>query len=680
MNILSNHSYLVKELGDKYPFGDDEILRIGRCLAYLKHTPVALSNDVVNYSFLNNWAVYCSTLPKANFNHTTNTCTTSNSQQQVPFKNLLQVDENLLLNLGDNECMIRKKKQMKIRKIISFIEDNILPPWFGQTLEEISFALLAPTSNKTNDDKEYDDYSQHCSMDNLAMQRLEYFLNGLADSSRRGSRKALSVIYNCVVVTSAAAGKKSTSSNDNISNHNKEKEANAKDLLDLTYRLALSSLLLGRMQQQSNNNDDNENTVGDQEEEEFRNKDSSDTYETDLEELGLPSYIPEEIDPSLVQSIIDFESKYSAQSRHTSNCMYEYSNNNVVVSGSSGDGSINNSNSLIQKIGEEDDKNLVSLEAFIEWVESNAPCLAATLETFIHHIFFPDKAYPPSRLEFIFPSLRGQQSAYFKSASSPLLFTFAAMSSSLGGAWYRLFTSDEDGLSFNRLQNSLLGYGGPTLLIIKEVEGGGIFGAFTSTAWKESKDFYGDSDCFLFQLQPDLKVIRPRLRGTNNFMYCNSESRSRGYDGQAHGIGFGGTVEKPRLFIAESFDGCMASSSDLTFDAGVLLSPLNQTKDDFITAPTNRKYFELLTIEVYGVGGDDIVTEALGARNAQREIKAANIRKARKVDKAAFLDDFKSGLIESKAFKVSFFFISSVFYLIFETMMLIFFLLSTEKK
>ena len=95
--------------------------------------------------------------------------------------------------------------------------------------------------------------------------------------------------------------------------------------------------------------------------------------------------------------------------------------------------------------------------------------------------------------------------------------------------------------------------------------------------------------------------------------------------------------------------------SDLTFDAGALLSPLNQTKDDFITAPTNRKYFELLTIEVYGVGGDDIVTEALGARNAQREIKAANIRKARKVDKAAFLDDFKSGLIESKAFKVSFF-------------------------
>ena len=40
------------------------------------------------------------------------------------------------------------------------------------------------------------------------------------------------------------------------------------------------------------------------------------------------------------------------------------------------------------------------------------------------------------------------------------------------------------------------------------------------------------------------------------------------------------------------------------------------------------------------------------ARNEQRDITAANIRKARKVDKAQFLDDFKSGLIESKACKV----------------------------
>mmetsp|Transcript_11676 Transcript_11676/g.27015 ORF Transcript_11676/g.27015 Transcript_11676/m.27015 type:complete len:152 (+) Transcript_11676:575-1030(+) len=126
-------------------------------------------------------------------------------------------------------------------------------------------------------------------------------------------------------------------------------------------------------------------------------------------------------------------------------------------------------------------------------------------------------------------------------------------------------------------------------------------------------------------------------------MYCNSRARSKGYDRQAHGIGFGGTVEMPRLFIAESFDGCVARSQDPTFEGGPLL-PL--TKSGGL-----QKNFEIDCLEVWGVGGEEVVAEALGARNRQREIQAANIRKARKVDKAAFLDDFRSGLIESKAFK-----------------------------
>ena len=64
-----------------------------------------------------------------------------------------------------------------------------------------------------------------------------------------------------------------------------------------------------------------------------------------------------------------------------------------------------------------------------------------------------------------------------------------------------------------------------------------------------------------------------------------------------------------------------------------------------------QRSFEIDALEVWGVGGELVVAEALGARNKQRELTAANIRKARKVDKAAFLDDFRSGLIESKAFQ-----------------------------
>ena len=65
---------------------------------------------------------------------------------------------------------------------------------------------------------------------------------------------------------------------------------------------------------------------------------------------------------------------------------------------------------------------------------------------------------------------------------------------------------------------------------------------------------------------------------------------------------------------------------------------------------TKLQNFEIDSLEVWGCGGTEVVQVALGARDRQRDIKDAAIRKARKVDKAAFLDDFRSGLISSKAF------------------------------
>jgi hypothetical protein len=205
--------------------------------------------------------------------------------------------------------------------------------------------------------------------------------------------------------------------------------------------------------------------------------------------------------------------------------------------------------------------------------------------------------------------------------------------------FYRLYTSASDGLSFNRLQNALLGYGGPTLLIIQS--GPAIFGAFTASPWKESKDFYGNHDCFLYRLLPDTIAVYRPTGSNNNFMYCNSFARSRGYDQQAHGIGFGGRTDGPRLFLAESFDDCQARSDDLTFDKGPLLS---------LTSTGGDTTFEIDNLEVWGVGGTDVVKESLQARSRSRDIRQAAIQKARKVDKAAFLDDFKNGIIESKAF------------------------------
>lgn len=135
-------------------------------------------------------------------------------------------------------------------------------------------------------------------------------------------------------------------------------------------------------------------------------------------------------------------------------------------------------------------------------------------------------------------------------------------------------------------------------------------------------------------------------------MYCNSYARSRGYDQQAHGIGFGGSVQEPRLFISESFDDCVASDADLTFAKGRLLGNANDTLlgKNAVGGGNNGKYFEIDSLELFGVGGTEVVMEALGARAKQRDIRQTAINRARKVDKAAFLEDFQSGLIDSKAF------------------------------
>ena len=148
-------------------------------------------------------------------------------------------------------------------------------------------------------------------------------------------------------------------------------------------------------------------------------------------------------------------------------------------------------------------------------------------------------------------------------------------------------------------------------------------------------------------------------------------------------------MNKPRLFISETLDGCLAQSDDLTFASGDLLdhSTISSNKSSENNVhnhnhnPMKRQApdsFEIERMEMWGVSGGSgtssnntntttdknrmgggggneqqikIIQEALESRHEYRQLINANIKKARKVDKAQFLDDFKSGLIESKAFQ-----------------------------
>jgi len=526
----------IKHLGDRYPFGDDELWRIYKCFQQIRGSSERVS-------FLSDWAVHCTSLPK---------------EQAARDES-----EKILQDIKEERLML-----------IKVVETKILPIGFGNRLEKVAFV-------SSEDIIDYEEISALPADDldkTTQMMKLEKFFNGLSNCGRHGGREAMAVLFACFAQRPSPAPPPGCSTQ-------MEDVADVKDLLNITYRLALAAAFFQAAKRD----------------------------EGDMGQFIPPDDISDApAMKALRQSVID----YCRRKRVRESPFGEIENSESLENG------------FIQKM------------EFMEWSEANAPLLPSAMATFIHFIFFSETPYPPSRTAFDFPKLP-EESAFFHSASSTMLFSFACMSSALGGSWHRLYTSSSDGLSFNRLQNSLLGYGGPTLLVIQATNGG-IFGAFTASPWKESKDFYGNSDCFLYQLLPMTAVYRPSGNDVN-YMYCNSEARSRGYDAQAHGIGFGGSTDLPRLFIAESFDGCIASAQDLTFDGGALLP---KTPDGAL-----QRSFEIDALEVWGVGGELVVAEALGARNKQRELTAANIRKARKVDKAAFLDDFRSGLIESKAFQ-----------------------------
>ena len=327
-----------------------------------------------------------------------------------------------------------------------------------------------------------------------------------------------------------------------------------------------------------------------------------------------------------------------------------------------------------------DNNASVSLDEFVEWAETTAPLISSALPTFLHVLFsyfVPTKAFtkgndkeprfPFGVTPLWIPSLTVETKESVTSPASSMIVDpstcmfdlFALSCTSLplaSGRWHRLFSSEANGLSCNRLMHSILGYGGPTLILIRAKNNLGTFGAYTFTSWThESGAFYGNSDCYLFRLGPDpFALYRPKGSGvmsmdteqtgskdeTRNYQYFNPEARSKGYDGLAHGIGFGGTPEKPRLYIDEVLDGSCAQSDDLTFENGPLLSG----------TPSNGS-FEVEAIEAWGVGSSQQITDALYTRDGQREDAAKKIRQAMKGAKGQFLEDFQSGLAGNKLFQ-----------------------------
>jgi hypothetical protein len=208
---------------------------------------------------------------------------------------------------------------------------------------------------------------------------------------------------------------------------------------------------------------------------------------------------------------------------------------------------------------------------------------------------------------------------------------------------HRLYSSELDGRSFNRLEWALLGYEGPTMLVVK-TDKDAIIGAFAHEPWKASINFHGCAECFLFQLQPELR-IRWGSGPQDHFMYLHSGEQQSPLmpqlDGLPHGIGFGGnTTSKPRLFIPDTLEQCTAGFMDKTYEPGNLLP------DDSL------EKFEIKRLEVWGVGEKEIIAQAMQKRAEHRVHYQENINRARTVkDKTQFVKDLSTGFTTSTLYE-----------------------------
>ncbi|KDO25693.1 hypothetical protein SPRG_08992 [Saprolegnia parasitica CBS 223.65] len=250
--------------------------------------------------------------------------------------------------------------------------------------------------------------------------------------------------------------------------------------------------------------------------------------------------------------------------------------------------------------------NAISLPHFVSWASASWPLLHTVFGAWMAHKCFA--SLPSTRASYMAPRLSHRSDILSRGE----LIALSGQSMQLQDTWDRLYTSTQDGLSFNRLCYHLLGYAGPTLIVCTAMDGA-TFGAYCDTPWKDQSKFFGGPGCFLYRLCPNLLVC-PSAGGTN-FMYFNTKGVAL-----PRGLGLGGTTSKCRLFFDEDLDDCYTALKCNTFAPGSL---------------SLRSSFQIQTLEIWGCGG-------AASRQAQKGYRADTadlINKARKVDKAQFVSN-----------------------------------------
>jgi hypothetical protein len=241
----------------------------------------------------------------------------------------------------------------------------------------------------------------------------------------------------------------------------------------------------------------------------------------------------------------------------------------------------------------------------------------------------------------------------YKNSSNLLPLSLACMASSLCGNWYRLYSSNWDGLSFLTFQKALLSYAGPTVILVRSKGtaagcNNGIFGFYSECPWKESTSWFGGDggfDSFLFKFDDhDLGVYWPTWESANGHcMYLNT-APEHGMHNHHHnaiplrGLAIGGiSNDTPRVHLTPSLENCKAATIDTAYTSGTLLP------DDSKGMPSSP-FFDVDALELWAVNASkEKFLQHLAAGQQQLARKDQVRQRAAQVDRSHFLDDLKSG-------------------------------------
>ncbi|KAH8550917.1 TLD-domain-containing protein [Umbelopsis sp. PMI_123] len=315
-----------------------------------------------------------------------------------------------------------------------------------------------------------------------------------------------------------------------------------------------------------------------------------------------------------------------------------------------------NSISNVSYSGHSSDLPCISLSQFRLWRIQNAPNLFKGLQSFMYSKFAmyeqPTIHSTTGRSEIVMsPDITP------KPDKTELLTTIyiamicwnlpdRAMSQK---QWNLLYNADTDGYAMNNFVSHVFKYPGPTLLIL-QVEAIGtatsslslsssyqelssassapkhpgsplrrfsssaqllntpksmLLGAYIPEPWKQPKQYWGSSECFVFELGPNYEVYRPIGKG-QQYIYCHKD----------FGIAFGGTSSYNGPPASQTHRNLTSISTPppnaflLTLDDS--LQKGTYVQDQFPAAPTFGKghtrekfayFFETASIEAFGLGG-----------------------------------------------------------------------------